>query len=96
MIPIIQKEPAVIAAAVVAVLQAVILLGFLQMSAEQLAAINIALVAVLGLFVRQTSTPTASPTLEAGTSVAVKGTTDSVVIQPTPPGPAGVEGGGIG
>lgn len=93
MIPFIQKEPAVIAGTVIAVLQALILFNVVQLTVEQLAGVNTALIAVLTLFVRQSSTPTASPTLATGTEVAVKGTSDSVVIAPSPPGPTGIEGG---
>lgn len=39
-------------------------------------------------------TPMANPTLPEGAEVNVLGTEDSVVIAPTPPGPAGVPGGG--
>jgi hypothetical protein len=38
-------------------------------------------------------TPIASPKLKAGTEVAVEDSDDSVIIQPTPPGPTGVEDG---
>lgn len=47
------KEPAVISAALVAVLNALVLLKVIQLQEDQIAGINIALVAVLGLFVRQ-------------------------------------------
>ena len=91
MIPFIQKEPAVIAGTVIAVLQALILFNVVQLTVEQLAGVNTALIAVLTLFVRQTSTSTAAPTLATGTTVAVKDTEDSVVIAPTPPGPTGID-----
>jgi hypothetical protein len=96
MIPFIQTEPAALSAAVIAVIQALILFGVVNVTVEQLAGLNIALVAVLGLFVRQTTTPTAAPTLSANTEVKVQGTSDTVIVQPTPPGPAGVEGGAAG
>lgn len=92
MIPIIQKEPVAVAAAVVAVLNVLQILGVVDLTADAVSAINIALVAVLGLFVRQASTPTAAPKLPAGTEVAVKGTDDTVIVQPIPPGLAGLEG----
>lgn len=94
MLPILNKQPAVISGAVLAVIQVLVLFNVIQVDEIQLAAINTALVAVLTLFVQQTSTPTASPTLEAGTKVSVKGTSDTVVVQPTPPGPTGYEGDG--
>lgn len=59
MLPFIQREPAVIAGAVIAVLNVFQILGFLNLSADALAAINTALVAVLSLFVRQSVTPNA-------------------------------------
>lgn len=93
MIPLINREPAVVAGAVLAVIQVLVLFNVIQVDEIQLAAINTALVAVLTLFVRQSSTSTAAPKLEAGTEVTVKGTTDTVVVQPTPPGPTGIEGG---
>ena len=91
MIPFIQREPAVVAGAVIAVLQALVLFNVVQVDEIQLAAINTALIAVLSLFVRQSSTPTFSPTLSEGTHVSVKGTDDVVVVQPTSPGPVGYE-----
>ena len=91
MIPFIQREPAVVAGAVIAVLQALVLFNVVQVDEIQLAAINTALIAVLSLFVRQSSTPVASPTLKTGTSVSVEGTDDVVIVQPTPPGPVGYD-----
>lgn len=91
MIPFIQREPAVVAGAVIAVLQALVLFNVVQVDEIQLAAINTALIAVLSLFVRQSSTSTAAPKLEAGTTVKVAGTDDVVVVQPTPPGPTGYD-----
>lgn len=94
MLPFIQKEPAAVAAAIVAVLNVLQLTGVVSLDGDTVSAINIALIAVLGLFVRQSTTPTAAPTLPAQTEVSVKGTSDTVVIQPTPPGPIGYEGDG--
>jgi hypothetical protein len=91
MIPWIQKEPAVVAGALLAVLQALKLFNVIDINGDQLAGINIAVVAVLSLFVRQSVTPTAAPKLASGTEVKVKGTDDVVVVQPTPPGPVGYE-----
>ncbi len=92
MIPWIQKEPAVVSAAIVAVLNVLQMTGVVSLDGNTVSAINIALVAVLGLFVRQSSTPTSAPTLERGTEVSVKGSEDTVIVQPTPPGPVGIEG----
>lgn len=96
MLPFIQKEPTAVAAAIVAVLNVLQLTGVVNLDGDTVSAINIALVAVLGLFVRQASTPISQPTLKAGTEVSVKDTSDSVIIAPTPPGPSGVEGGAQG
>lgn len=57
MLPFIQKEPAVVAGAVIAVLNVLVLLHVVTLTGDQLAAINTALVAVLSLFVRQSVTP---------------------------------------
>jgi len=54
----IRNEPAVLAGAVVAVLNALVLLDLVSLSAEQVGGINVALAAVLGLFVRASVTPT--------------------------------------
>ena len=92
MLPFLNKEPAAVAAAIVAVLNVLQLTGVVSLDGNTVSAINIALVAVLGLFVRQASTPTAAPTLASGTVVAVKDTSDTVTIAPSPPGPSGSDG----
>lgn len=89
---ILEKEPAVLAEAVRSVLLALAALGVIAVGEQQLAVFMLALSALLTLFVRHTSTPTASPTLAANTEVSVKGSTDTVIIQASPPGPTGVEG----
>ena len=53
-----QKEPAAISAAIMAILNVVALSGLWNPSADLLAGINTALTLVLGLFVRQSVTPT--------------------------------------
>jgi hypothetical protein len=58
----VRNEPVAIAAAVQAVLQVLCLLGVVTISVATLSAINIAVIAVLGLFVRSRVTPTASLT----------------------------------
>ena len=63
------KEPAAIAGAVRLVLLALVLLGVFVIDEKQLAGIAIALEVVLTLFVRQSSTPTAAPTLPVWTPV---------------------------
>ncbi len=59
---VIRTRPAAVSAAVVAVLNALVLLGVLSLSGEQISAINIAAAAVLGLFVHQSVTPVYSAT----------------------------------
>ena len=90
---IFNKEPAVIAEAIRAILFVLVLAGLLNLGEELLAGIALVVSLVLSLFVRQASTPTASPTLKTGTEVTVEGSDDTVIVQPTPPGPVGVEGG---
>ena len=51
------KEPAVVAGAIRTVLYGAIILGVVHLTAEQLAGIAVGLEVVLGLFVRQSSTP---------------------------------------
>ena len=48
---------------------------------------------ITGALINPTVTPVAKPKLPAGTEVMVQGSTDTVVIQPTPPGPVGIEDG---
>lgn len=52
-------EPVAVSAALVAVLNALILLGVLSLTPDQVAAINAAVVAVLALVVRNRVTPVA-------------------------------------
>lgn len=56
-----QREPAVIAGAISATLNALVLCGVFNLTGEQLGAINIAIVAVLTVFVRSRVTPTEPP-----------------------------------
>jgi hypothetical protein len=90
---IFQKQPAVIAGAIRIVLFTLVLLSVLNLTTEALAGIAIAVEALLTLFVVSQSTSAAYPTLKPDTEVSVQGTTDKVVIAPTPPGPTGIEGG---
>lgn len=53
------KEPVAVSAAVVALVNLLILFGVVPLTAEQVAGIDTALILVLGLFVRQQVTPTA-------------------------------------
>jgi len=54
---ILEQEPAVLSGAILAVLNAAVLFG-LSLTVDQLAAINVALVAVLTVFTRKNVTPT--------------------------------------
>jgi hypothetical protein len=54
---------------------------------------NSAIVVVTIILTQRQTTPVANPTLPANTEVKVQGTEDTVVVQPTPPGPTGIEGG---
>lgn len=89
---ILEKEPAVLAETIRAVILAAVAFGLIAVDEQQLATGMLALSALLTLFVRQASTPTAAPTLPQGAEVTVKGTTDTVIVQSTPPGPIGIEG----
>ena len=52
-----KDEPALIAGALGSVLNALVLLGVFDLSGEQLGAVNIAITAILTLFVRSRVTP---------------------------------------
>lgn len=67
------REPAAIAAVIAIAINLGISFG-LKLTIEQVAIINALVVGVLGLIVRQVVTPTAAPTLPAGTTVKVEGT----------------------
>ena len=54
----IKNEPALLGGAVTAVLNALVLLDVVSLSVEQITSINVALAAVLALFVRSKVTPT--------------------------------------
>jgi len=54
----IKNEPALVGGAVTAVLNALVLLNVVSLSAEQIGGINVALAAVLALLVRANVTPT--------------------------------------
>ena len=55
---ILEQEPAVLSGAILAVLNAAVLLFGLSLTVDQLAAINVAFVAVLTVFTRKNVTPT--------------------------------------
>jgi len=52
-----KAEPAAISGAIVAVLNALVLLGVLNLDVDQVTGINVALIAVLTLAIRQNVTP---------------------------------------
>ena len=54
-------------------------------------AVGVFLGAFIAFLANTQTTPISDPVLQAGTSVRVQGTTDTVTIQPTPPGPTGHE-----
>lgn len=91
---ILQKQPSAIAGALRSLLYVAVLAGLLVMDEKLLAGIALGAEVLLGLFVYNSVTPIADPTLKAGTSVNVKDSEDKVVIETSPPGPTGVEGGG--
>lgn len=74
------KEPAAVSAAIIAILNVLQLVGVVNLDGDTVSAINIALVAVLGLLTRQNSTPVTSPTVPAGTTVNIEGTDRSIVV----------------
>lgn len=90
---IFQKQPSAIAGAIRSILFVLVLSGLIVLDSEVVAGIALALEVVLGLFVWNSVTPTASPTLAEGTEVSVQGSEDKVIIEKSPPGPTGIEGG---
>lgn len=77
---ILGREPAAIAAVIAIAINLAISFG-LKLTIEQVALINALVVGVLGLIVRQVSTPTAAPRLDIGTVVtAPKGGDPGVVV----------------
>lgn len=57
---LLNNEPVAVGSALVAVLNALVLLGVIDLSADQIAGINTAVIAVGGLLVRRKVTPVAS------------------------------------
>lgn len=54
---LVAREPVAVSGAVTAVLNALVLLGVVDLSAEQIGGINVAVAAVLGILVRSRVTP---------------------------------------
>lgn len=69
------REPALISGAVLAILNALVLLGVLDLDADQIAGVNVAAAAVLALITRAVSTPSAEVVarVSPGDPVAVAG-----------------------
>jgi hypothetical protein len=88
-----QKQPAAIAGAIRAILAALVLAKVIAVDIEVLAAGALALEVVLSLFVFSQSTSAAYPNVAPGTEVKIQGSEDTVIANPSPPGPVGVEGG---
>lgn len=65
----------------------------LSWTPAQIVALMAAIEAWLGFLTWRNSTSTAAPVLAPDTVVKVAGTSDSVVIAPTPPGPIGISDG---
>lgn len=57
------------------------------------AVLNTGVALALALYLNKRTTSSSAPVVEAGTEVAIKGSSDTVIAQPTPPGPEGIEGG---
>lgn len=74
------KQPAAIAGAIRAVLLVLILAKVIVLDLDVLAGGALALEVVLSLFIYNTSTPVANPTLPAGTKVSVAGTDEKAII----------------
>jgi hypothetical protein len=91
---ILDKEPAAIAGAVQVILPVLVLLGVVSLDDKAMAGIVLVVSTLLALFVRNASTSKTAPTLAQGTEVSVAGSPDKVVIETSPPGPVGIEGGG--
>ena len=73
------REPAAIAAFIAIAINLAITFG-LKLTVEQVALVNTLVVAGLGLIVRQSVTPVNDPTLKAGTTVKVEGTTGTSTV----------------
>lgn len=50
----------------------------------------------LAIYLNKTTTSSNAPVVESGTEVGIIGSEDTVIAQPTPPGPEGIEGGANG
>ena len=74
-----QKAPTAIAAVIVAALNLAMSFG-LDLSGDQVGLINLFVIGILGLFVYNSVTPVANPTLELGTEVSIQGTEDKTTV----------------
>jgi hypothetical protein len=76
---ILQKQPTAISATVVAALNLAISFGF-DLTGDQVGLINLFVIALLGLFVHQVSTPVKAPTLPAHTEVKIAGSEETITV----------------
>jgi len=79
---ILGREPAAIAAVIAIAINLAITFG-LHLTVEQVALINALVVGILGLLVRQVSTPTNSPRLAIGTKVSAPDGGEQGIVTPT-------------
>lgn len=66
---ILGREPALIAGAVDALINVLILFHVVVLTADQISGLNVLMAAIIGLVIRQVVTPTAKPVLSVGTPV---------------------------
>lgn len=92
-------QPATIPVAIAAVLSTgVALIGYVAGLDDTLKVLILAFGnSVIGLgtiiFLNARTTSSTAPVVQRGTEVAIEGSTDTVVVQPSPPGPVGIEDG---
>ena len=77
---ILGREPALILGALQAALALALGLGLIELSVDQVALVMGFAAAIAALIVRQVVTPTAQPTLPAGTEVKVQGTNTTSTV----------------
>lgn len=75
------REPAAIAAVIAIAINIAISFG-LHLTIEQVSLINAFVVGILGLIVRQASTPTGAPRLPLGTVVTAPGGGEPGIVRP--------------
>lgn len=75
-----EKEPAAIAEAIRAIFLVLVAFQVVSLGEQQLSIVLLAASAILTLFVRSVTTPTAAPTLSSGTTVKVEGSEATVEV----------------